>query len=205
MKQLDRPEIFDEAAFAVLESEIAAYVAGPAEEWAQRIERERRVPPELWDELRDRGYLSLAAPAEYGGRGIPFTQYLRLIELFSMSHASIRMIVHVVNGTWRAMDRFATPQQRRAFGHTISDFQAIQFMLADMATEIEAARCLVRQAAWKQDSGARFSREASIAKLFASELATRASHKAMQMRMHSPAGKRFPGAFSRTEARSLGL
>lgn len=105
----------DEAVFAALKAEIAAYVAGPAEAWAERIERERRVPLELWDELRDRGYLSLAAPAEYGGGAIPFTRYLELIELFSMSHASIRMIVHVVNGTWRAMDRFANAEQRRNF------------------------------------------------------------------------------------------
>jgi alkylation response protein AidB-like acyl-CoA dehydrogenase len=115
VKQLERADRFDEAAFAALKDEIAAYVAGPAEAWAQRIERERRVPPELWEELRARGYLSLAAPVEYGGRAIPFTRYLELIELFSMSHASVRMIVHVVNGTWRAMDCFATAEQRRAF------------------------------------------------------------------------------------------
>ncbi|MGA9274886.1 MAG: acyl-CoA dehydrogenase family protein, partial [Candidatus Cybelea sp.] len=76
MKQLERANQFDEAAFTALKDEIAAYVAGPAEAWAQRIERERRVPPELWQELRARGYLSLAAPAEYGGRAIPFTRYL---------------------------------------------------------------------------------------------------------------------------------
>jgi alkylation response protein AidB-like acyl-CoA dehydrogenase len=105
----------DEIALRALKAEIADYVTGPGEEWAQRIERERRVPIELWDELRELGYLSLAAPKAYGGRGIPFTRYLELIELFSMSHASIRMIVHVVNGTWRAMDRFATDEQRRAF------------------------------------------------------------------------------------------
>ncbi len=114
MKQLDRAA-FDEAAFAALKEEIAAYVAGPGETWAARIERERRVPPELWEDLRARGYLSLAAPEAYRGRGIPFTRFLELIELFSMSHASIRMIVHVVNGTWRAMDRFATQEQRRQF------------------------------------------------------------------------------------------
>ncbi|MGH9708842.1 MAG: acyl-CoA dehydrogenase [Candidatus Acidiferrales bacterium] len=72
-------------------------------------------------------------------------------------------------------------QQRQAFGHPISDFQAIQFMLADMATEIDAARLLVRRAAWKQDSGARFSMEASIAKLFSSEMSTRVAHKAIQI------------------------
>ena len=72
-------------------------------------------------------------------------------------------------------------QERMAFGHPISQFQAIQFMLADMATEIDAARLLVRKAAWKQDSGSRFSLEASVAKLFASEMATRVTHKAIQI------------------------
>ena len=111
----DRAGAFDESSFASLKEEISEYVAGPAEVWARRIEAERQVPAELWEELRRRGYLSLAAPAVYGGRGIPFTRYLELVELFSMSHASIRMIVHVVNGTWRAMDRFATPEQRASF------------------------------------------------------------------------------------------
>jgi butyryl-CoA dehydrogenase len=72
-------------------------------------------------------------------------------------------------------------KQRMAFGHPISQFQAIQFMLADMSTEIDAARLLVRKAAWKQDTGARFSMDAAIAKLFASEMATRVTHKAMQV------------------------
>jgi butyryl-CoA dehydrogenase len=72
-------------------------------------------------------------------------------------------------------------QERMAFGHPIAQFQAIQFMLADMATEIDAARLLVRKAAWKQDSGARFSLEAATAKLFASEMATRVTHKAIQI------------------------
>jgi butyryl-CoA dehydrogenase len=68
-----------------------------------------------------------------------------------------------------------------AFGHPISNFQAIQFMLADMATEIDAARMLIRKAAWKQDTGGRFSMEAAIAKLFASEMSTRVTHKAIQV------------------------
>jgi len=72
-------------------------------------------------------------------------------------------------------------KQREAFGHPIADFQAIQFMLADMSTEIDASRLLVRKAAWKQDSGGRFSMEAAIAKLFASEMSTRVTHKAIQI------------------------
>jgi butyryl-CoA dehydrogenase len=85
----------------------------------------------------------------------------------------------IAQGAFEASLSYA--QQRQAFGHPIADFQAIQFMLADMATEIDAARLLARRAAWKQDSGARFSMEASIAKLFASEMATRVAHKAIQI------------------------
>lgn len=85
----------------------------------------------------------------------------------------------IAQGAFEAALKYS--QERLAFGHPISQFQAIQFMLADMATEIDAARLLVRKAAWKQDSGARFSLEASIAKLFASEMSTRVSHKAMQI------------------------
>ena len=85
----------------------------------------------------------------------------------------------IAQGAFEASLRYA--QERMAFGHPIAQFQAIQFMLADMATEIDAARLLVRKAAWKQDSGARFSLEASTAKLFASEMATRVAHKAIQI------------------------
>ena len=75
----------------------------------------------------------------------------------------------------------AYSQQRMAFGRPISQFQAIQFMLADMATEIDAARLLSRRAAWKQDADARFSMDAAMAKLFASEMSTRVTHKAIQI------------------------
>lgn len=73
------------------------------------------MPESLWTELRDRGYLRLAAPQEYGGRGLQFSKYLELVELFAMSHASLRMIVHVVNGIWRAIDQLATDEQRKKF------------------------------------------------------------------------------------------
>jgi butyryl-CoA dehydrogenase len=85
----------------------------------------------------------------------------------------------IAQGAFEAALSYA--QQRHAFGHPIADFQAIQFMLADMATELDAARLLARRAAWKQDFGARFTMEASIAKLFASEMSTRVTHKAIQI------------------------
>jgi alkylation response protein AidB-like acyl-CoA dehydrogenase len=105
----------NDAELAALTEEIREYVRGPGEAWAERIERERAVAPELWQELNDLGYLRLAAPVEYGGRGIPFTRYLPLLELFSMSHAALRMIVHVCNGVWRSMDSHASPEQRERF------------------------------------------------------------------------------------------
>jgi alkylation response protein AidB-like acyl-CoA dehydrogenase len=105
----------DELAFAELSSEIEAFVRGPGEEYATKIERSHAVPPRLWQELRERGYLSLAAPREYGGRGIPFPRYMELMELFALGHASLRMIVHVCNGVWRAIDQFATSEQRSGF------------------------------------------------------------------------------------------
>jgi alkylation response protein AidB-like acyl-CoA dehydrogenase len=106
---------FDEAAFAALKDEVRAYVQDTGERWAELIERERRVPLELWDELRDHGYVRLAAPIEYGGQGIPFTRYLELLEIFSMSHASLRMIVHVCNGIWRPVASHVSEEQRERF------------------------------------------------------------------------------------------
>jgi butyryl-CoA dehydrogenase len=86
----------------------------------------------------------------------------------------------------------AYSKQRMAFGHPISQFQAIQFMLADLSTEIDAARLLVRKAAWKQDTGARFSMDAAIAKLFSSEMATRVTHKAIQIHGGNGYSREYP-------------
>jgi len=72
-------------------------------------------------------------------------------------------------------------RERKAFGKTIGEFQAIQFMLADMATELDAARLLTHRAAWAKDSGGRYSVEAAQAKLFASEAAMRAAVKGVQI------------------------
>ncbi|WP_212843658.1 acyl-CoA dehydrogenase family protein [Catellatospora sp. IY07-71] len=105
----------DESRFEVLREEVEAFVRGPGEQYAAQIEQTRAVPDRLFGDLRDRGYLRLAAPAEYGGLGLPFVRYLELLELFSMSHASLRMIVHVCNGVWRSMDQFATDEQRKKF------------------------------------------------------------------------------------------
>jgi butyryl-CoA dehydrogenase len=72
-------------------------------------------------------------------------------------------------------------KKRVQFGQPICNFQAIKWMIADMATEIEAARLLVYRAAWLEDKGLRFTKEAAMAKLYASEAAERACYKALQI------------------------
>ena len=72
-------------------------------------------------------------------------------------------------------------KEREAFGHAIADFQGLQWRLADMGTRIEAARLLIYRAARMKDAGQPFSKEASMAKLFASETAMFCAHAAVQM------------------------
>jgi butyryl-CoA dehydrogenase len=75
----------------------------------------------------------------------------------------------------------AYAKERKSFGVTISNHQAIQFMLANMAVELDAARLLTWRAASMKDSGTRHSMESAEAKLYASEMATRVAHKAIQI------------------------
>ena len=72
-------------------------------------------------------------------------------------------------------------KDRKQFGKAISDFQAVQWMLADCRTELDAASLLTYRAAWLADQGRVYSKEASMAKLFASEAASRACNKALQI------------------------
>jgi alkylation response protein AidB-like acyl-CoA dehydrogenase len=83
-------------------------------------------------------------------------------------------------------EAIAYARERTAFGQTIASFQAIQFMLADMSAQIEAARLLIRKAAWLRDQGRPMIREAAEAKMVASETAVRVVHDALQI--HGAAG-----------------
>jgi alkylation response protein AidB-like acyl-CoA dehydrogenase len=81
-----------------------------------------------------------------------------------------------------ALDRAVRyAQERVAFGRPIADLQAVQWMLADMATRVEAARALVYHAAWLREEGRPFTRQASMAKLYASEAATFVAHRSIQI------------------------
>lgn len=75
----------------------------------------------------------------------------------------------------------AYAKERKAFGKTISEHQAIQFKLADMATEIESARLLCLKAAWLKDNGRSYTKASAMAKLFASEVAMRTTVEAVQI------------------------
>ncbi|MBW7918609.1 MAG: acyl-CoA dehydrogenase family protein [Anaerolineales bacterium] len=75
----------------------------------------------------------------------------------------------------------AYAKERKAFGKRIADFQALQWKLADAATEIELARTLLHKAAWLKDQGRPYAKEASMAKLFASEMAERVCYDAIQI------------------------
>ena len=73
-------------------------------------------------------------------------------------------------------------KQRVQFGKPLAEFESLQFMMADMAVDVEVAKTMLYRAAWMKDSGAkRFTKESAIAKLFASEMAHRVCHKALQI------------------------
>jgi short/branched chain acyl-CoA dehydrogenase len=118
-------------------------------------------------------------PEEYmlGERGAGLRQFLQTLDGGRVAVAALSV------GLAQACldEALSRAQQRRQFGRAIAEFQAIQFKLADMAMEIELARNMVLKAAWLKDQGRRFSREASMAKVFASEAAKRAADQAVQI------------------------
>lgn len=96
----------------------------------------------------------------------------------------------IARGALEESIKFA--KERVQFGKPIAEFQAIQWMIADMATEIDAARLLVRRAAFLKDSGHKFSKESSMAKLYAAETAMRATTKAIQIHGGYGYSKEYP-------------
>ncbi|GBC84865.1 Acyl-CoA dehydrogenase [bacterium HR11] len=109
------------------------------------------------------------------GQGFP--QVLQVLEGGRVGIGALA--VGIAQGAFEAALRYA--QERRQFGRPIAEFQAIQFMLADMATQIEAARLLVHRVAWLRDQGRATPKESSMAKLFASEVAVRVADMAVQI------------------------
>jgi alkylation response protein AidB-like acyl-CoA dehydrogenase len=112
-----------------------------------------------------------------GTPGEGFIDALRILDGGRISIAALS--VGIAQGAFDEALRYA--KQRKQFGRPISEFQAIQHKLADMATDIEAARLLTFQAAWLKDQGKPVTKQSAMAKLFASEIAVRAANDALQI------------------------
>ena len=112
-----------------------------------------------------------------GPRGKGFQQFLEILDGGRISVAA--MGVGLAQGAYDLALKYA--QERQQFGKAIAKFQAVQFKLVDMATEIEAGRNLVYKAAWLKDQGRPFAKEAAMAKLYTGELAHRAANESLQI------------------------
>ena len=112
-----------------------------------------------------------------GPRGQGFNQFLKILDGGRISVAA--MAVGLAQGAYDLAAAYA--EEREQFGRPIARFQAVQFRLADMATEIEAARNLVYKAAWVKDQGRPFGKEAAIAKLYSGEMSNRVVNWALQV------------------------
>jgi short/branched chain acyl-CoA dehydrogenase len=130
-------------------------------------------------DTRELSFKDCAVPEEnlLGPRGQGFRQFLEILDGGRISVAS--MGVGLAQGAYDLA--YAYAQERKQFGLPISKFQAVQFKLADMATEIEAGRALVYKAAWLKDQDRDFALAAAQAKLYTGELSHRAANWALQI------------------------
>ena len=130
-------------------------------------------------DTRELSFLDCAVPEEslLGERGAGYRQFLEILDGGRISVAA--MGLGLAQGALELASAYA--RERKQFGKPISSFQAIQFKLADMATEIEAGRNLVYKAAWLKDQGRPFAQAAAMAKLYTGELAHRVANHALQI------------------------
>jgi alkylation response protein AidB-like acyl-CoA dehydrogenase len=112
-----------------------------------------------------------------GTEGEGFLQCMQVLDGGRISIAALA--VGIAQGAYEAAVKYA--KERQQFGRSIADFQAIQFKLADMATQIEAARLLTLQAAAMKDAGQTTTRQSAMAKLFASEIAVKVAEESIQI------------------------
>ena len=112
-----------------------------------------------------------------GAEGMGFINFMRTLDAGRVGIAALSL--GVAQGAFEQALQYSVT--RKQFGKPIAEFQGIQFQLSDLATELEAARHLVYHAAWLSQNGRPFGKEAAIAKLFASELAMRATIRAIQI------------------------
>jgi alkylation response protein AidB-like acyl-CoA dehydrogenase len=130
-------------------------------------------------DTRELSFRSCAVPEGnlLGQRGQGFNQFLEILDGGRISVAA--MGVGLAQGAYDLALAYA--KERQQFGQPIATFQAIQFQLADMATEIEAGRQLVHRAAWLKDAGKPFALAAAQAKLFTGILSNRVVNSALQI------------------------
>jgi short/branched chain acyl-CoA dehydrogenase len=130
-------------------------------------------------DTRELSFRECAVPEEnlLGPRGRGFQQFLEILDGGRISVAS--MGVGLAQGAYDLA--YAYAKEREQFGRPIASFQAVQFKLADMATEIEAGRAMTYKAAWLKDQERPFAREAAMAKLYTGELAHRVVNDALQI------------------------
>jgi short-chain 2-methylacyl-CoA dehydrogenase len=130
-------------------------------------------------DTRELSFRDCAVPEDHllGTRGAGLRQFLEILDGGRISVAA--MGLGLAQGAYDLASAYA--RERKQFGQPIGKFQAIQFQLADMATEIEAGRNLVYKAAWLKDQGRPFAQAAAIAKLYTGELAHRVANAALQI------------------------
>jgi short-chain 2-methylacyl-CoA dehydrogenase len=130
-------------------------------------------------DTRELSFRDCAVPESnlLGERGRGFHQFLEILDGGRISVAA--MGVGLAQGAYDLAHAYA--RDREQFGRPIADFQAVQFKLADMATEIEAGRALTYKAAWVKDQGRPFAKEAAMAKLYTGELSHRVANWSLQI------------------------
>jgi butyryl-CoA dehydrogenase len=130
-------------------------------------------------DTRELIFEDVEVPAEnlLGAEGMGFVNFMRTLDAGRIGIAALSL--GLAEGALEQSLQYASV--RRQFGRPIAEFQGVQFQLSDMATEIEAAKHLVYHAAWLAQNGKPFGKPAAMAKLFASELAMRATIKAIQI------------------------
>ncbi len=119
----------------------------------------------------------IPAASLLGSENEGFKQFLATLDAGRIAIAA--MAVGLAQGALERAIDYA--KGREQFGQPIADFQAIRWMIADMATEIDAARLMVHRACWRKQLGDRFTKEASMAKLFATEMSERVCRQAIQI------------------------
>jgi alkylation response protein AidB-like acyl-CoA dehydrogenase len=112
-----------------------------------------------------------------GEEGMGFVNAMQILDGGRISIAALA--VGIAQGAYESAVRYS--KEREQFGKPISEFQAIQFKLADMAVQIEAARLLMYRAAYLKDTGKKTTKESSMAKLYASEMSVRVCEEAIQI------------------------